>query len=63
MIFLASDNIFEWVGMIDSITGEYVDFATVTGFLKDLDGVELVPFTLEYVSGSDGDYLGVRSPQ
>ena len=44
--------------MSDSVTGEYVNDADVTANLTDTGGTSLGTFTLDYVSGSSGDYRG-----
>ena len=65
MWFIASDNVLTLVGLKDTITGEYVNDATVSVTLYDgedpavdtpvTDGQDL---TLSYVDPSDGNYRG-----
>jgi hypothetical protein len=61
MIYLDSDTVFLWQGMRDSVTGSYVNDASVAGSLQDLDGTELQSFSFSYIDGSNGDYEGTVS--
>jgi hypothetical protein len=58
MLYLDSDTVFLWHGMRDSITGNYINDATVAGSLQDLAGSELQSFAFSYIEDSDGDYEG-----
>jgi hypothetical protein len=58
MIYIDSDTVFLWHGMKDSLTGAYIEDATVTGSLQDLDGTELQSFSFDFIEGSNGDYEG-----
>lgn len=62
MIYIASDTIFQLVGLKDTQTGDYLNDAAVSGKLLDLDGNELKTFSFVYVVGSDGDYQGKLVP-
>jgi len=72
-LFVASDNEFYLLGLIDRVTGAYVRGATVAAQVTTLDGTPVgSPVTLSFVSGSitvplpnaqtrtsaDGNYIG-----
>jgi len=72
-LYVASDNEFYLIGLIDRIAGAYVRGATVTAQVTTLDGTPVgSPVTLSFVSGSitvplpnaqtrtsaDGNYIG-----
>jgi hypothetical protein len=59
VLYLDCDTLFKWKGMRDAVTGQPIDDATVTGILGDMIGHLLCTFTFSYVTGSDGDYVGV----
>jgi len=58
MIYLDSDTMFLWEGLQDAVTGDYVNDATLTGSLQDLNGTELQSFSFAYLDGTDGNYSG-----
>lgn len=58
MIEIGADKGVSWVSLIDTVTLDYVNAATVTGSLQELDGTEIYTFTLEYEVASNGNYYG-----
>lgn len=63
--FIENDMVFEVLNLVDSETGDFVDDATVTAELKNIDDTTVTsvnvtfPITLLYVGGSNGIYRGV----
>lgn len=62
VIYLSNDNLLIVDAVQDSSDDSYINDATVTCTLKDLDGNAVTgqtfPLTLAYVSGSNGKYQG-----
>lgn len=60
--YVESDNLITLTGLKNEATGSYVNSATVTATVKDLDGTQLAgqtwPTTMSYVSSSNGNYRG-----
>ena len=59
MIRLGGDTLFKWTGMTNSLTGDYVNNATVACVVKSLSGTQLATFSMTYLSGTNGNYAGV----
>ena len=58
-LYYNEDNVIEWESMQDSKTDAYINDATVSAELKDLDEVVVVSsFSLTYKTSSDGVYQG-----
>jgi len=57
--WIGSDNVI-WIKQLRDVVEPttYINNATVTAVLKDEDGTEVASITLEYVSGSEGEYVG-----
>lgn len=62
MIDLESSTLVEWLGLIDEATDDYINDATVSGLLKDADGILLGTFDLDYQASSNGTYQGYITP-
>lgn len=58
MIAIASDTLVSLYALYNSLTGDYVNDATVSGVLKDADGEVLSSFSLT-ATGTGGNYNGV----
>lgn len=58
MIYANSDTIFKWDGLTNSITGNYINSATLTGTIYELDETLIATFSFAYVADSNGDYTG-----
>jgi hypothetical protein len=58
VISIGSDNTVTLTGLYDSVLGDYVNDATVTGTIYTDSGTSVGTFTLSYVAASDGDYRG-----
>jgi len=58
MLSLNSDNTVQLTDLKDNLTGQAVNDATVSGSLLDLGGHLLASFTMSYVGGSSGEYIG-----
>lgn len=59
-LFAGNDALLRWTGAANSVTGAYLNAATVTAQLYDEnDDPKGDPVTLDYVAGSNGNYLGV----
>lgn len=61
-VLRSSDNVVQVTGVKDVLTGEFINSASVwasvfDASMENVDGVSW-PITLEYVEGSDGDYVG-----
>ncbi len=60
ILYRNNDHLIRLTGLQDSITDAYVNDATVTVTIKDLDGNEVAgiswPVTMDYEATSDGDY-------
>lgn len=58
--YISSDNVIQLDKFYDAVNAAYLNAATVTATMKDLEGTEVTgetwPVTLIYVSGSDGKY-------
>ena len=63
--FVANSNILDLTGLLNAKASSYINDATVTVTIKDLDGNELTgiswPVTMAYVAASDGDYRATIS--
>lgn len=59
MIRIGSTTPFRWSAMKNGLTNEYVNTATVTGSLQELNGTVLASFNLVYETGTNGNYSGV----
>ena len=51
-----NDNVIELNELYNAFAGDYVNDATVTATVKDLNGTVLFSSGLDYISGSDGKY-------
>lgn len=58
MIYMGSDTAVLLDGLKNATTGSYINDATVTGYLMDLDETSLATFDFVYLTGTSGDYLG-----
>lgn len=64
-IYIGNDTVIEIEGLIDSVDDTYVNDATVSIQLYEIDGYGDVgdafgsPVTMDYVTDSDGDYIGI----
>lgn len=60
IIYIINDNVIELTGLQNAVDEAYQNTATVTVTVKDADDVDVVgetwPLTMNYVSGSNGDY-------
>lgn len=60
IIYKANDNLIEAIGVKNAASGEFINDASAEVTLVDESDVEVVgdtwPKTLNYVSGSNGDY-------
>lgn len=60
--FVGNTNALELTGLKDEVTEAFINDAVVTATVKNAVGAEVAgqswPLTLEYLSGSDGNYLG-----
>ena len=63
VLLIGNDQLITVVGLKDEITGEFINDAAVEVTLKDRSGNEVAgqswPFTLDYVTDTDGDYRGI----
>lgn len=63
--FVANTNNLDLIGLRNAATGTYVNDADVKVTVKDKAGSEVSgetwPLTMDYVTGSQGDYRGVIS--
>lgn len=63
--FVANTNNLDLIGLRNAATGTYVNDADVTVTVRDKAGSEVLgetwPLTMDYVTGSQGDYRGVIS--
>ena len=62
--YRANDNLIELVGLIDAVTGDYINNATVAVTLtNEATGAQVAgetwPLSMPYVATSNGDYRGV----
>ena len=61
--FVANTNLLTLVGLTSHITDIAINDATVTVTVMDSSGVEVTgetwPLTMDYISGSDGNYQAV----
>jgi len=61
-VFILSDNLITVSGLINNISGLYINDAVITATVVDRNGVEVAgfvwPLTLTYISLSDGLYRG-----
>jgi len=58
-LYRDNDNVFTLDGLKNAVTGVYLNAATVTAQVKDLEGTVVVgstPLDLGYVAASDGKY-------
>lgn len=58
--YISNDNVLTLVGLKNSVSGAYLNAATVTVTLMDSEGFEVAgeawPVTMSYVASSDGNY-------
>lgn len=58
--FVANTNVLDLTGLKEEITQAFINNATVTVTIKDIDGTNVTgetwPFPMDYVAASDGDY-------
>lgn len=62
--WIESDQLLTVGGLRDTVTGAYVNMATVEATMYEADGLTEVggqtwPLALSYVPASDGDYVGI----
>lgn len=61
--FIANTNVLQLEGLKNSLTGAFLNSATVTVTVKGPDGVnvsgETWPLTMDYVTSSNGNYRGI----
>lgn len=64
MIDLLSDTLIEFSDLQNNADADdsYINSATVTAVLKDIDGNLIDNFALSYVAGSNGKYQGYITP-
>lgn len=62
-LYRLSDNLLEVIGLQDARTSAYLNSATVTVTVVDTSGTPIAgqswPTTLDYVAGSNGNYVAV----
>lgn len=65
VVYLETSELIEVRGLMDEVTAAYVSNATVLLTFVDSSGAEVSgetwPLTMDYVSGSDGDYQATVS--
>jgi hypothetical protein len=63
VLLIGNDQSIQVSGLQDQNTGDYLDSATVTVTIKNPDGTAVSggtwPLTLDYVTSSNGNYLGI----
>jgi len=61
-VYVLSDNLITVSGLINNISGLYINDAVITATVTDRSGVEVPgfawPLTLTYIASSDGVYRG-----
>jgi hypothetical protein len=58
-LYVGSDNLVEWDGLLDNLTEEYINDATIAFVLKPAaGGSNVASGSLDYVADSDGLYRG-----
>lgn len=59
-IYLANDTLLVLDGLLNAVSGNYANSATVVAQVKTSDGVDVgSPITLAYVTASSGKYEGL----
>lgn len=61
-LYIGNDQTIEVTGLIDEVSGSYLNGATVTASVKTLAGANVsgqsMPIALSYVAASNGNYRG-----